>query len=175
MIAIFIAGIMFIYARPSCWFILHYYVFLLPILMMCLFLSVICSLLPTMPSVDTLIYQSIKWFWYWNLGYMGLCFYVPVCTINDYLPPIQTSYQSFYPALIMCFFLSVNATVCRCVCPLIDYNIDINSWDFWDCVLSVIGPVRPIDFYFTYVVSMLPFCKCPLMKMIPSVDILLYR
>ena len=37
------------------------------------------------------------------------------------------------------FSLTVNAPVWRCVCTLIYYNIDIDSWDCWDFVLSVIG------------------------------------
>ena len=41
--------------------------------------------------------------------------------------------------------LNVNTTVCQGVCPLIDYNIDIDSWYCWDCDLSIIGTVRPVD------------------------------
>ena len=47
--------------------------------------------------------------------------------------------QCVCPVLLMCFFLSVNGPVCRCALMLIDYNIDIDSWDCWDFVLSVFG------------------------------------
>ena len=71
--------------------------------------------------------------------------------------------------------LTVNAPVCRCVRLLIDYNIDINIWDCWDCVLSVIDSVRSVDASFPYVVSMLHLCQCYLLQMLPSVDIFLHR
>ena len=58
---------------------------------------------------------------------------------------------------------------------LIDYNIDINIWDCWDCVLSVIDSVRSVDASFPYVVSMLHLCQCYLLQMLPSVDIFLHR
>ena len=72
-------------------------------------------------------------------------------------------------------YLTVNAPVCQCVRPLIDYNIDIDSWDFWDCVFYVIGAVRNVDSYFPYVVSMITLCQCFITPMLPSVDRLLYR
>ena len=191
-IEILIAGIVFVCALLSCWFIRPSYVFFHPILIICLFFSVVWFLLPTSPPVDTLMDQLIKWFWYWKLVYLGLCLYVPTRSINYSFPPILPSYQCIFPVLLMCFFLyvnypllsillycqfflTVNAPVCQCFRPLIYYNIDIDSWDFWDCVFSVIGSVRPVDASFPYVVSMLHFYQCSLLSMLTSIDWLIYR
>ena len=108
MIVILISGIVFIYDRLSCWFIHPSYVLFCPILFLCLLLSSVCSLIPIRSPLDTLIDQSIKWFWYWKLGYLGLCFYVPVRPINFSFPTVLPSYQCVYPVLLMCFFLSIH-------------------------------------------------------------------
>ena len=42
------------------------------------------------------------------LGQLGLCFYVPVRPINDYLPPICPSYQCISTVLLTSFFISAN-------------------------------------------------------------------
>ena len=70
--------------------------------------------------------------------------------------------------------LTVNAPIYKCVRPLIDYNIDIDSWDGWDCILSVIGTVYNVDASFPSVVSMLLFYQYSLMPFLPSVDRFLY-
>ena len=95
---------------------------------------------------------------------MALCFYVPILTINASLTPVCTSYQCVCPVLLLCIFfcqcyLTINNPVYQCFRPLIDYHIDIYIWDCWDCFLSVIGPIRPVDAPFSSVVSMLPFVQ----------------
>ena len=70
-----------------------------------------CRLLPSANESYhwTLIDQSIKLFWYWKLGYLGLCFYVPVRPIHDSFHPIRPSYKCVCPVLLMLFFIYVNA------------------------------------------------------------------
>ena len=173
MITILIAGIVFLCSRPSCWCIFPS--------IMCLLLSAVFSLLQRSPPVENLIDQLIKLFWYWKLGYLGLCFYMTIHPINASFPTARPSYQYDCPVLLMHLFISVNDPLlsmlfsAKYVRPLIYYNIDIDSWDWRDCVLSVIGTVHHVDVYFPYVVSILHLCQCPLMSTIPSIDRFLYR
>ena len=124
MISTLIAGILFLCDQPSCWCTRPSYVLFRPILMMCLILSFAWSPLPTIPTIDTLIYQSIKLFWYWNLGWVGLCFYVPVCPMNASFPTVRPSYKCVCPVLLMCLFISINA-------PLLSMPLYSNATVRW--------------------------------------------
>ena len=91
------------------------------------------------------------------------------------LLPMHLSYLNHAFIYICQCPLTFNAPVFQFVRLLIDYNIDIDSWDCCDVVFYVIGTVCHIDTYFTYFLSILPLCQCYLLPIITYIDILLYR
>ena len=134
-----------------------------PVLLMCLFPSADASLLSMLPSANA----SVIW-WIIILIFIAGMGGIAFCLL------LEPSIMLMRPLHLLCqCYFSVNTPSCHFFLLLIDFYID--SWNCWDCVLSVIENISSVDASFTYVVSMLPIYKCPLLTMLPSVDILIYR
>ena len=96
-------------------------------------------------------------------------------------PPYWFLFSSCLSILSMCLscppnfflsfrqlFLTVNAHVWQFICPLIDYNIDIDSWNFWDYFFLLLGfSILLMDYFrLLYQLSLsvdAPFFQCFLM------------
>ena len=98
---------------------------------MCFFLSVNDSLISMLPPADA----PVRWYIIILIlisGVVGIVFFLL----------LGPSVLLIFPFRLLCqWSLYVNAPFCQCFVPLIDCYID--SWDCWDCVLSIIAPVRP--------------------------------
>ena len=108
-----------------------------------------CRLLPSSNEsscwlFDRSIYQMILIFKSGISGIVFLCANPSYWWLFPSCLSLLSMHLHFPPNVFLSFCqcsLNVNAPIYQCVCSLIDYNIDIDSWDFW--IFSVCYWYRP--------------------------------